>query len=1015
MFNKTFLPLILAMLAPALYATQPPTKEQISKYKQDGTYEQRVEAVKSLNNHHFNPALVRTFAKNHFTGKEKALNTLDQGPTPIDGAFPSIGSPKMLVLLVEFPDYPKNGTNTRESVHERIFGAGNPEEFPYDSQRNFYLRSSYNKLDIQGNVLDWYKTDYNRPLEDSNNSWWQVWQRIIKDAINYHEAQGHDFSQYDNDNDGDIDYAAVIWTGPTGEWASLWWGTFSGFGDDSFTVDGKTLSNISWQQISYQEDEGPFSPSTLIHETGHALGLPDYYDYNDDIGPKGGLGGMDQMAGNHDHNSFSKYVLGWLTPTVIGSGAQNVSLLPFSEKPSALLLNKDATADSKWEEFYIVEYRNRNANDQNLPNDGMVVWHVDATINEWGWFENNNSFSDDKLIRLVQADGLNEIELYGHGADAEDFFTTGDEFSPNSRPQSHLNNGEHSGVALTNINHSEANIALNAEVYPSVPRFTIENISDKSVIRVGQSISINVDTPTELDKLELYSNDQLVYSFAATSPFELDLTNDLLNKGSQELKIVATNQQGYKSTEFRDIVYLDGQPSNLLINLDAELDEPLNDMMAKAGMSVVHSEYFLPLSVQDFPVVHLNFGAVNSPWTDVGGGVSSSTFIGRAASTDEIAIIENYLTQGGNLILEGEGVFGLTSALQSLFDIGIAQSGINLNRVSGDSLFDNKTVDTDLSSNPRLISADLFESGSEQETTDLLTGTGSYYDSDAAQWLDVSGSCAQSKTVGAANAKVVIASCLTRYLANKDKAAVYNTYLAHFGVEQKLSGNTVPQINGGNDIAADERSVVNLSGVANDADGDSLSVNWAQLSGAVVSLNNNTTLTPSFTAPEVTEDQVLEFQLTVSDGEATVTDTVRVTVKHVNRIPTVSAGTAQTINEGTSVTISATADDADGDTLTITWTQTAGTTVSLSGGDSLTASFVAPQVSSDMTLTFQVNVSDGEEEAVDSVSITVRNTSTDNGGSNGDSSGSSGGGTSGFLLLLISALVLWRREQSISK
>ena len=51
------------------------------------------------------------------------------------------------------------------------------------------------------------------------------------------------------------------------------WGTFSGFGDDSYTVDGKTISTISWQQVSYEEQEGPFSPSTLIHETGHALGL----------------------------------------------------------------------------------------------------------------------------------------------------------------------------------------------------------------------------------------------------------------------------------------------------------------------------------------------------------------------------------------------------------------------------------------------------------------------------------------------------------------------------------------------------------------------------------------------------------------------------------------------------------------------------------------------------------------------------------------------------------------------
>jgi len=58
----------------------------------------------------------------------------------------------------------------------------------------------------------------------------------------------------------------------------------------------------------------------VIHETGHALGLPDYYDYDDKVGPRGGVGGLDMMDNNWgDHNPFSKWLLGWLELTFVAA------------------------------------------------------------------------------------------------------------------------------------------------------------------------------------------------------------------------------------------------------------------------------------------------------------------------------------------------------------------------------------------------------------------------------------------------------------------------------------------------------------------------------------------------------------------------------------------------------------------------------------------------------------------------------------------------------------------------
>jgi MYXO-CTERM domain-containing protein len=92
-----------------------------------------------------------------------------------------------------------------------------------------------------------------------------------------------------------------------------------------------------------------------------------------------------------------------------------------------------------------------------------------------------------------------------------------------------------------------------------------------------------------------------------------------------------------------------------------------------------------------------------------------------------------------------------------------------------------------------------------------------------------------------------------------------------------------------------------------------------------------------------------------------------------NRAPTANAGADQTVNEGAAVTLSGSGTDPDGNTLTYAWAQTGGQPVTLSGGDSATATFTAPEVTADTVLTFTVTVSDGTLSSTDTVAITVRN------------------------------------------
>ena len=93
-----------------------------------------------------------------------------------------------------------------------------------------------------------------------------------------------------------------------------------------------------------------------------------------------------------------------------------------------------------------------------------------------------------------------------------------------------------------------------------------------------------------------------------------------------------------------------------------------------------------------------------------------------------------------------------------------------------------------------------------------------------------------------------------------------------------------------------------------------------------------------------------------------------------NRAPTVTVPANYTVNEGSTGTLVATASDPDLDPLTYAWTQTSGSLVTLSGASTASASFTAPAVAADTTITFSVKVCDPSALcATASTSVLVKN------------------------------------------
>ena len=98
----------------------------------------------------------------------------------------------------------------------------------------------------------------------------------------------------------------------------------------------------------------------------------------------------------------------------------------------------------------------------------------------------------------------------------------------------------------------------------------------------------------------------------------------------------------------------------------------------------------------------------------------------------------------------------------------------------------------------------------------------------------------------------------------------------------------------------------------------------------------------------------------------------------INAAPLVNVGDPQTVTEGVTVDLSATASDPNGDALTYLWSQVSGPVVTLSSTTSLSTSFEAPTVNENASIVLRLSVTDARGTSSSSeLTITVEDTARD--------------------------------------
>lgn len=357
--------------------------------------------------------------------------------------LPSTGDVNILVIPIKFTNSPAYDL----SIVEKGFNGTNADTGWY-SLKSYYKEVSYNNLNLNANILSPYET--NEKYDTSKGETGVEDYRYFKNAIEYYDNQ-IDYSTYDQNDDGYIDCVYLLYLAPINysDNDTLWWAYcyeyYEEEGQTELQFDGVGLDWYLWFSYDFFKEDfnGNTNVSinceTVIHETGHALGLDDYYDYDTLVGPKGGIGGPFMMDYNlGDHDPFSKAILGWIKPAYTFYQDVTMDLKSFATYGDALIVAKN-DKESFYDEYYILAlYTPTGVNAAkagteygNFSTTGLMIFHVDATTKPAGdmgvidIFQYNNGNTSHKLIQLVEADGNNDI-LNDEFANDNDLFKQGD-------------------------------------------------------------------------------------------------------------------------------------------------------------------------------------------------------------------------------------------------------------------------------------------------------------------------------------------------------------------------------------------------------------------------------------------------------------------------------------------------------------------------------------------------------------------------------------------------------------
>ena len=406
--------------------------------------------------------------------KKTRAHNFEKTPSKIN----STGQLKALVILVDFPDNQKS--QNKDHYYEMLFSSGT---YPTKSMHDYFTECSYGKLNVTGNVFGWYRmpqnyTDYADGQNGFGNYPKNV-QKLVEDAIIAANVDIN-FSDYDLNGDGIVDVLFIIHAGTgaevTGNANQIW--------SHRWSISPMTLDGVKIIDYTMEPEDGRIG--VFSHELTHVFNIPDLYDTDYS---SSGVGNWCLMASRSWLNSgktpahpcaWVKQKLGWVTPINPSSDAVGVTL-PDVESNEKIM--KLWTGGTNSNEYFLVEYRKKKGFDVNLPNEGLLIYHIDDA-------KSSNSDEGHYLVAVEQADGKLDLEAKRNSGDGGDPFPglqKNKDFSAISNPNSNGYAGIDTKVSVTNISLGQDKVTFDLSVgvgiCSTIPQIVLDFLSNRIKIK----------------------------------------------------------------------------------------------------------------------------------------------------------------------------------------------------------------------------------------------------------------------------------------------------------------------------------------------------------------------------------------------------------------------------------------------------------------------------------------------------------------------------------------------------
>lgn len=341
----------------------------------------------------------------------------------VQKVFVAKGSPKALVVLVEFEDVKFATPSPQQAFNDLLNLGGYSANGATGSARDYYRDNSYGQFDPEFVVVGPYNLGKPMAYYGKNDDYGNDARMVdfVKDACQKVVDNGVSLRQFDTDGDGVLDNVFIYYAGfneaEHGPAESIWPHRAS-LALYNYTVDGMKLADYACtSELRGNTGNRMAGIGTFCHEFGHVVGLMDAYDT--DYGENGEGAGLFELSlmssGNYNNDgctppcltAMERVMAGWLEPEEL-TRAGSYNLLPISEN-KAYFYTTDVEG-----EIFMLECREQKGWDAFIRGAGLLIYQIDRS-NNWvngvkakdRWLQNTiNCIKAHPCMRIIPANGV---------------------------------------------------------------------------------------------------------------------------------------------------------------------------------------------------------------------------------------------------------------------------------------------------------------------------------------------------------------------------------------------------------------------------------------------------------------------------------------------------------------------------------------------------------------------------------------------------------------------------------